>query len=93
MPEYVIGIILSGIVGLATNIYTRMHKLDDRVDKLELKIAENYVTKADLMRFEDKLDAVILLQHDTVAPRVTTPTVGPLSSPITNLDLIENQHD
>ena len=91
MPEYVIGIVLSGIVGLATNIYSRMRKLDDRVDQLELKIAENYVTKADLMRFEDKLDAVILLQHDTVVSRVTTPTVGPLSSPMTNFDFIENQ--
>ena len=91
MPEYVIGIVLSAIIGVFTNIYTRVNKIDDKVDRLELKVAEHYVTKEDLMRFEDKLDAVILLQHDTVATRVTVPAVGPLSSPITNFDFIENQ--
>ena len=63
MPEYIIGAIITLIIGTAGNIYGRISRLDHRIDQLEVKIAENYVTKSDLLRFEDKLDAVITHQN------------------------------
>jgi len=79
MPEYIIGAIITMIVGAAGNLYGRMGKLDHRIDELTVKVAENYVTKADLIRFEDKLDAVILAERGVVTKRV-----GPAIGPITN---------
>lgn len=66
MPEYVVGAIVTIIIGAAGNLYGRMGRLDHRIDQLEVKIAENYVTKADLLRFEDKLDSVIMANMSTL---------------------------
>ena len=70
MPEYVIGAIVTIIIGAAGNLYGRMGRLDHRIDQLEVKIAENYVTKADLLRFEDKLDSVIMANMSTVTNKI-----------------------
>ena len=70
MPEYVIGAIVTIIIGTAGNLYGRMGRLDHRIDQLEVKIAENYVTKADLLRFEDKLDSVIMANMSTVTNKI-----------------------
>ena len=70
MLEVVVPIALAAVTGLAamTNrMHNRIHELDKRVDEVELRIAENYVSKTDmesmidrveghLIRLENKLD-------------------------------------
>ena len=69
MPEYMIGAIITVIIGAAGNLHGSVSRLDHRIDQLEVKIAEHYVTKSDLIRFEDKLDAVILAHASTCNPK------------------------
>ena len=70
MLEVVVPIALAAVTGLAavTNrLHNRIHELDKRVDEVELRVAENYVSKTDmesmidrveghLIRLENKLD-------------------------------------
>ena len=60
----------SGFSVLITRIHSRVHTIDRRVDSIELKIAEEYLTKADfstilerveshMVRIENKLDKII----------------------------------
>ena len=70
MIEAVIPIAVAMATGfsvLITRIHSRVHELDRRVDKFELKIAEDYLTKSDfssaldrvethMVRIENKLD-------------------------------------
>ena len=70
MIEAVIPIAVATATGfsvLITRIHSRVHELDRRVDKFELKIAEDYLTKSDfssaldrvethMVRIENKLD-------------------------------------
>lgn len=70
MPEYVVALIASAILGAFGFITRKIDTTDSRIDTLELKIAETYVTKDDLRqehdhiyktltRIEEKLDAHI----------------------------------
>ena len=86
MPEYFIGALITIMIGAAGNLFGRLGRLDHRIDALEVKIAENYVTKADLMRFEDKLDAVVMAQHNTFTSRIS-----PGQRPVTSDKPIEKQ--
>jgi hypothetical protein len=70
MLEMAIPIVIAAVTGLAalTNrLHNRIHDLDQRVDGVELRVAERYVSKADLdgmidrveghlIRLENKLD-------------------------------------
>ena len=70
MWESVIASVIATITGaaaLTTRLNGRINELDRRVDQMELRIAENYVSKADmesmidrvethLIRLENKLD-------------------------------------
>ena len=70
MLEIVVPIALAAVTGLAavTNrLHNRIHELDKRVDEVELRVAEKYVSKTDLdgmidrveghlIRLENKLD-------------------------------------
>jgi septal ring factor EnvC (AmiA/AmiB activator) len=58
---------ITGVAALTTRLNGRINDLDRRVDQMELRIAENYVSKADmesmidrvethLIRLENKLD-------------------------------------
>lgn len=58
---------VTGVAAITNKLNTRMSELDRRVDQMELRIAENYVSKADmeilidrveshLIRLENKLD-------------------------------------
>ena len=58
---------VTGVAAITNKLNTRMSDLDRRVDQIELRIAENYVSKADmeilidrveshLIRLENKLD-------------------------------------
>ena len=57
----------TGFSVLIRGLYTRVHELDQRVDKFELRIAEDYVTKSSfssalerveqrMIRIENKID-------------------------------------
>lgn len=62
--------VFSGVGVLTGRLNSRLHELDRRADALEVKVAEKYVTKADMseiidrvtdhmVRIEDKLDNLI----------------------------------
>jgi hypothetical protein len=68
MPEYLIGIALSALLGGFTFTLKKLDSVESDVLKLELKISETYVTKEELNRtidglfktlgrMEEKLDA------------------------------------
>jgi bacterioferritin (cytochrome b1) len=59
----------TGFAVLTSKIYNRIAILDSKVDKIELRVVQDYVTKGDfnnaltrmeghLIRMEDKLDAI-----------------------------------
>ena len=59
----------TGFAVLTSKIYNRIAILDSKVDKMELRVVQDYVTKGDfnnaltrmeghLIRMEDKLDAI-----------------------------------
>ena len=59
----------TGFSVLIRGLYTRVHDLDQRVDKFELRVAESYVSKesfqsalerveAHMIRIENKLDKI-----------------------------------
>ncbi len=62
--------IVTGIGAATRHLQTRIDALDTRIDKYELRIAENYLTKADfslaldrveahMVRIENKLDKLV----------------------------------
>lgn len=72
MIELVAPLVVAAATGLAvltSKIYSRISVLDNKLDKIELRIVQDYVTKGDfnnsltrmeghLIRMEDKLDAI-----------------------------------
>ena len=70
MVEALIPVVLAAAGGfsvLIRGLHTRVHELDVRVDKFELRVAENYVSKesfqsalerveAHMIRIENKID-------------------------------------
>ena len=70
MVETLIPVAVAAATGfsvLIRGLYTRVHDLDGRVDKFELRVAESYLSKtefrsalerveAHMVRIEDKLD-------------------------------------
>ena len=70
MIEALIPVVVAGATGfsvLIRGLYTRVHELDQRVDRFELRVAENYVSKesfanaierveAHMIRIENKID-------------------------------------
>ena len=73
MVETLIPVALAAATGfsvLIRGLYTRVHDLDQRVDKFELRVAEDYVSKesfssaldrveAHMIRIENKLDKLV----------------------------------
>ena len=73
MIEAVIPVFIAGATGMSvliTRIHSRVSALDHRVDAFELRVASDYVSKADLneivdrveshmIRIENKLDRII----------------------------------
>ena len=62
--------VCSGAAVLTSRVNNRISEMDNRVDRLELRIVETYVTKGDfqnalervegaMIRMEDKLDSMI----------------------------------
>ena len=73
MVEALIPVAVAAATGfsvLIRGLYTRVHDLDSRVDKFELRVAEDYVSKesfssaldrveAHMIRIENKLDKLV----------------------------------
>ena len=62
--------VVSGLGAITTRLHNRIHELDRRVDGVELRMAENYLTKTEfsmtlerveshMLRIENKLDKLI----------------------------------
>jgi hypothetical protein len=56
MPEYIIVPLLSGVLGIAGILNRKIDRNERRMDALELKVAETYVTKRELA---DKFNLII----------------------------------
>jgi len=63
--------VATGFSILITRIHTRVHELDRRVDGVELRVAEDYISKSEfstalerveghMVRIENKLDRIII---------------------------------
>lgn len=77
MPEWLLALIASSIVSGVGITWKRISDTNDRVDKLEVRLAEDYATKVDLdtafdrvdkalCRFENKLDALVMSELRTL---------------------------
>jgi hypothetical protein len=71
MPEWLLALVASSIISGVGLAWKRISDTNDRVDKLEVRLAEDYATKVDLdtafdrvdkalCRFENKLDALVM---------------------------------
>jgi len=59
MLEAAVGLALatiSGVAAITNRVYNRCHELDRRIDKIELRIAEQYVSKSDLSEIVDRME-------------------------------------
>jgi len=76
MPEWLLALIASSVVSGVGLTWKRISDTNDRVDKLEVRLAEDYATKGDLdtafdrvdkalCRFENKLDALVMSELRT----------------------------
>ena len=73
MVEAVVPILVAAATGISvlfTRLHSRVSALDNRIDKFELRVAQDYVSKSDLneivdrveshmVRIENKLDKII----------------------------------
>jgi len=60
MVESVIPVVLAAATGfsvLITRLHSRVSALDQRVDTFELRVASEYVSKADLNEIVDRVEA------------------------------------
>lgn len=59
MPEPIIGGLFALLIAIGGGSISYVLGLDRRLDALEVKIAEEYATKKELIRMDDKLDFII----------------------------------
>jgi hypothetical protein len=60
MVESVIPVLIAGATGfsvLISRLHSRVSALDSRVDKFELRVASEYVSKTDLNEIVDRVEA------------------------------------
>lgn len=86
MPEYLIALILSATATTAAFLLRRIDMVDQKVDKLELKVAETYVTKETLFRMFDRLDSNLVRMEEKLDAHV-------FEDPIQLKRLREKYHD
>ena len=59
MPEPIIGGLFALLIAIGGGSISYVLGLDRRLDALQVKIAEDYATKKELLRMDDKLDFII----------------------------------
>ena len=63
MLEFVLPVALAAVTGLSvltSRMYNRIHELDKRVDQVELRVAEQYVSKSDLEGMLDRVEGHLI---------------------------------
>lgn len=65
--EAVVTVVIAALSGLGVlhgRLQSRIHELDRRVDGIEVKVAEKYVTKTDLSAMLDRVeDHMVRIEH------------------------------
>ena len=51
---------VTGLSVLTSRMYNRIHELDKRVDQVELRVAEQYVSKSDLEGMLDRVEGHLI---------------------------------
>ena len=59
MPEPIVGGLFALFIAIGGGSISYVLRLDRRLDALEVKMAEQYATKKELVRMDDKLDFII----------------------------------
>ena len=49
--------VVTGLSAITTRLHNRIHELDRRVDGVELRIAENYLSKTEFARSLERVEA------------------------------------
>ncbi len=51
---------LTGMSVITSRLHTRINELDRRIDKVELRVAADYVTKAELSTIMERMEAHLI---------------------------------
>ena len=63
MIEVAVSIGIAAVTGMAaitTRLHGRIHELDKRIDSVELRVAEEYVNKEDLVQMIDRVEGHLI---------------------------------
>ncbi len=63
MIEVAVSIGIAAVTGMAaitTRLHSRIHELDKRIDQVELRVAEEYVSKEDLTAMIDRVEGHLI---------------------------------
>ena len=63
MIEVVVSVGIAAVTGMAaitTRLHSRIHELDKRIDQVELRVAEEYVSKEDLVQMIDRVEGHLI---------------------------------
>lgn len=63
MVELAVSIGIAAVTGMAaitTRLHSRIHELDKRIDQVELRVAEEYVSKEDLTAMIDRVEGHLI---------------------------------
>ena len=63
MIEVAVSIGIAAVTGMAaitTRLHSRIHELDKRIDQVELRVAEEYVSKEDLVQMMDRVEGHLI---------------------------------
>ena len=71
MPEYILAVLVSAGLACFGILNRKAESIDSRIDKLEVKLAETYVTKADLRLEFDRMGAVFSRLEDKIDAHVS----------------------
>ena len=51
---------VTGMAAITTRLHSRIHELDKRIDQVELRVAEEYVSKEDLAQMIDRVEGHLI---------------------------------
>ena len=71
MPEYIVGIALTALLGALGFLNRRIDVVNTRLESHELKVAENYVTKVEVSQNFERLFEMLIRLEDKVHAHVS----------------------
>lgn len=75
MIEMLVPAVIAAITGggvLFNRVHSRMHELDRRLDSLELRVVESFVSKDDFNRMLEKMETHLIRIEDKMDQMVKT---------------------